>query len=86
MWNLFFNVRWGVLALGLYILHLWLGIPLYISIAGFGVWLFIALFATGLIVWGARISSGDTQEPPRENKNPYSADTADVFPLREKKN
>ena len=83
MLNLFLNFRWGALALGLMILHLWIGIPLYVPLAGFCIWIFVALFATWLVAFGLKSSEGKMLL--RKNKNPYSAKEADVFHLSQKR-
>jgi len=75
--NLFLNFEWAALAVLLFALHLWLGIPMFLSLIGLAVWLFTALFATFLVSWGA--NSSGTPTPRRENRNPYSAATEDIF-------
>ena len=75
--NLFLNFEWAALAVLLFILHLWLGVPVILSLVGLGIWLLVALLATLLISWGVR--SSNTPTPYRENRNPYSAKNADMF-------
>jgi len=41
--NMLFNFEWGLFALILYLLHLWLRVPLWIALALLGVWLAISL-------------------------------------------
>jgi ABC-type protease/lipase transport system fused ATPase/permease subunit len=75
--NLFLNFEWAVFALILFILHFWLGIPVWLSLIGLGVWLLVALVLTSLVAWGAKSANEPT--PERENKNPYSAKTEDML-------
>jgi len=77
--NLVFNFWWGLLALALWVLHMWLKIPLIWSLVGLFVWLVIAFVGTLLVmvIWAAG-SSADPA-PPRKNLNPYSAKNSDFF-------
>ena len=75
--NLCFNLEWVLVALILYLLHFWTGIPAWLSLLGLGVWLLVALLLTCLVAWGA--SCSDEPAPVQENKNPYSAKTADFL-------
>jgi ABC-type protease/lipase transport system fused ATPase/permease subunit len=77
IWNLIFNLEWVLVALILYLLHFWTGIPAWISLIGLGIWLLVALFLTALVAWGAACSNEPT--PVQENKNPYSAKNADFL-------
>jgi len=75
--TLLWQAGWAVGALVLWRLHLWLGLPLYLSLIALGVWPLSALFATALIHWGT--GRVDKPAPAQENRNPYSADSAGVF-------
>ena len=75
--NLFLNWGWGALALVLFVLRGWFSIPLFVPFAALGVWFFVSVVTFILITWGARNSS--SLPANRENKNPYSAKTADMF-------
>jgi len=68
---------WAVFALILWLLHRWMGISLFLCWVALGVWLFSALLATVLIHAGAR--GPDAPAPAQQNRNPYSADSAQVF-------
>ena len=78
LWNLIFNLEWVLLALVLYLLHFWTGIPAWVSLIGLGIWVLVALCLTLLVVWGTACSNEPA--PIRENKNPYSAKTTDFLP------
>ena len=41
--NMFFNFEWGLFALILFLLHLWLNVPLWIALVLLGVWIAISL-------------------------------------------
>ena len=77
--NLLFNFWWGTIAVILFILYLWLRIPLFWSLIGLFIWFSVAFISTALVVWAANIPKDKT--PPRENLNPYSAKNSDVFPV-----
>ena len=51
--NMLFNFEWGLFALILYLLHLWLNIPLWIALALLGVWLAISLTLAILVTVAA---------------------------------
>jgi hypothetical protein len=76
--NLLWRSWWTALALILWAVHLWLGIPAYISLIALGHWVLSALAVTVLVSWGAKSSTAPVA--PRENKNPYSAKNSDLFP------
>jgi len=78
--SLLWHSGWAVAALALWLLHLWLRIPLFLSLIVLGVWPLSALFYTAVISWSVRSSAIPT--PPRENRNPYSAKTSDFLPKK----
>jgi len=80
LFNLLFNYWWGIIALILWILHLWLRIPFYWPIIGYVIWFGVALFSTWLVTWANSSSEEKTVE--RENLNPYSAKNSDIFGSR----
>ena len=47
--NMLFNLHWGLLALVFYLLHLWLGIPLWIALALLGAWIAFCLILAILV-------------------------------------
>jgi len=77
--SLFRHSGWGALALLLFLLRFWLtAIPWFLPLAFLGVWLLMALVFISFLGWAA--SAGGRPDPPRENKNPYSARNGDIFP------
>ncbi len=75
--NLFINFQWAVFAIILLLLHIWLAVPLILSLIIFGIWLIIALTITFMVSWGS--SAGSRPLPKRENLNPYSTKNSDLF-------
>jgi len=47
--NMFFNFEWGLFALILFLLHLWLNVPLWIALVLLGVWIAISLILALLV-------------------------------------
>ena len=81
--NLFLNYWLGLVALALWVLHLWLGIPLFISLIALGAWVVTALLATIIL------SIAANSAPPggeQRNVNPYSAKTSDYLPPQQDAN
>ena len=76
--NLLLNYWLGLIALTLWVLHLWLGIPLFISLIALGAWVVTALFATIILSFAANSAPPAYNE--QRNANPYSAKTSDFLP------
>lgn len=74
--NIFLNPEGLIIAAVLFALHLWVDIPLWISLLVLGIWLVIIIAQMLFIGWASRCGSEHT--PPRQNKNPYSAN-ADTY-------
>ncbi len=51
--NLIFNIEWLALALVLYGLHRWIGIPIYFMYVALGIWGLIALCISCLLMFGS---------------------------------
>lgn len=51
--NMLFNFEWGLFALILYLLHLWLNVPLWISLVLLGIWIAIAFILALLVTVNA---------------------------------
>jgi len=68
---------WAVFALAVWLLHRWKGSSPLLCWIALGVWLLSALAATVLIFAGAIRAKAPS--PVAENRNPYSADNAQVF-------
>ena len=70
MVNLLLNLEGAIPALILLGLHFWLDWPLW------PVWVALGLWVLGIVVWmrivGWAADCGNTPDPPKENKNPYS--------------
>ena len=76
--NLLLNYWLGLVALALWALHLWLGIPLFISLIALGAWVVTALLATIILSFAANSAPPAYNE--QRNVNPYSAKTSDFLP------
>ncbi|MBO5797690.1 MAG: hypothetical protein J6R77_05020 [Clostridia bacterium] len=68
--NLLLNLEWCLPALVLLALHIWLGISLWWFVGGMAFWILSILSGMWIMGWAARC--GSEQDPPKENKNPYS--------------
>ena len=79
--NLLFNFWWGIIAVVLFILSIWLGISIFWSLIGLFIWFGVAFLSTALVIWA--VSTGDEKTPHRENLNPYSAKNSDLFPPKD---
>ena len=69
--NLLLNLEWSIPAWILLALHFWLDISIWWFVGGLSFWILSILADMWLIGWAARCS--DEKDPPKENKNPYSA-------------
>lgn len=76
--NMALRFEWGLAALGFYVLHLTLGLPLFLVPLLLAVWVVHSLVITLLVSWGGKCAAVPT--PKRENKNPYSAKNQDILP------
>jgi len=76
--NMLWFSEWGVAALILWLLHLWLKVPLFISLILLALWPISALFTT--LVLSLLTSRGSVPSPRQHNRNPYSARNNEVFP------
>ena len=68
--NLLLNLEWSIPAWILLGLHFWLDISLWWFLGGLAFWMASVLLGMWLIGWA--IGAGSQQDPPKENKNPYS--------------
>ena len=68
--NMLLNLEWGIPALVLLALHLWLGIAIWWSIGALCLWIFCILLGMWIMGWAT--DCGNIKDPPKENKNPYS--------------
>jgi len=69
--NLLLNLEWSIPAWILLALHRWLGLSWWWFIGGLGLWVLRVLAGMWLMGWA--IGCSREKEPPKENKNPYSA-------------
>ena len=69
--NLLFQLEWSIPAWVLLALHFWLDISIRWFVGGLAFWILIVLAKMWLIGWAA--DCGSRKDPPKENKNPYSA-------------
>ncbi len=69
--NLLLNLEWSLPAWILLALHFWLGISLWWFIGGLVFWILSILCGMWIMGWAADCSA--QKDPPKENKNPYSA-------------
>ena len=69
--NLLLNLEWSIPAWIMLGLHVWLDISLWWFIGGLALWILRILIGMWLMGWAIRC--GSQKDPPKENKNPYSA-------------
>lgn len=69
--NMALNADGLIPAVLLLILHFWLGWPLWLTFAAAGAWLLILIVRMAILRWAN--CCGNVPDPPRKNKNPYSA-------------
>ena len=69
--NLLLNLEWSIPAWILLALHFWLDISIWWFVGGLAFWILSILVDMWIIGWAA--SCGSEKDPPKENKNPYSA-------------
>ena len=68
--NLILNLEWSIPAWILLALHFWLNISIWWFVGGLGFWFLSVLSGMWIMGWATRV--GNTLDPPKENKNPYS--------------
>lgn len=69
--NLLLNLEWSIPAWLLLGLHIWLSISIWWFIGALAFWLLRVLAGMWLMRWAS--ACGKEKDPPKENKNPYSA-------------
>ena len=69
--NMLLNLEWSILAWIMLGLHSLVGLPIGWFLGGLGLWILRCLAGMWLIGWTAKC--GSVKDPPKENKNPYSA-------------
>lgn len=69
--NLLLNLEWSIPAWILLGLHFWLGLSLWWFIGALVLWILGILAGMWFVGWAS--GCGSRQDPPKENKNPYSA-------------
>ena len=69
--NLLLDLRWSIPAWILLALHFWLEISVWWFIGGLAFWILRNLLGMWFVGWAA--ACGRIPDPPKENKNPYSA-------------
>ena len=69
--NLLLNLEWSIPAWVLLGLHLWLGISIWWFIGAMAFWIASILAGMWVMSWASRC--GNTPDPQKPNKNPYSA-------------
>ena len=70
LWNLLMNAEWLLPAGVLFALHFVLGLDLKWSLLALLLW--PAAVLVKMWILGKLIAAGKTEDPPKENKNPYS--------------
>ena len=68
--NMVLNLEWTIPAWILLTLHFWLGWSIWWFVLALALWLVDILFWMKVMGWAA--DCGNTPDPPKENKNPYS--------------
>ena len=69
--NMLLNPEGLIPAVILLVLHVWLGWPVWWAVLAAGLWILWLILWMRLIGWAGKC--GSTPDPPKENKNPYSA-------------
>ena len=69
--NILLNPEGFIPAAVLLVLHFVIGWPVWLAFAALGVWLLWITIGMLVIGWASRCSN--IPDPPKENKNPYSA-------------
>ena len=74
--NMAFRFEWAIAAIIMLAIHFWLGWPLLFVWILLGIWVLYALFVT--LVLSLANHAGNTVDPPKPNKNPYSKSNHDI--------
>ena len=82
--NLMADVWWILIFAVLLVLHFVLGVPAIFAWLALLIWPIHGAINTALMYWGNK-AGNLPPDPPKENKNPYSATHEEVFPGVEKK-
>jgi len=69
--NLIMNLEWSIPAWILLGIHFWRGISIWWFIGGLALWVGRVLVGMWIMAWAH--DCGTRKDPPKENKNPYSA-------------
>lgn len=69
--NLLLNLEGSIPAVILLGLHFWLGISIWWFVGALALWILSLIVTMRFLGWAA--DCGRRKDPPRENKNPYSA-------------
>ena len=69
--NLVLNLEWSIPAWIMLLLHRYIGLSIRWFIGGVLLWILSILVGMWIMGWAAE--SGSVKDPPKENKNPYSA-------------
>lgn len=68
--NLVLNLDWAIPGIVLLGLHFWLGLSIWFSVIAFALW--ILMMVIWMLVFGWARNCGNTPDPHKDNKNPYS--------------
>ncbi|MBE6884072.1 MAG: hypothetical protein E7487_05660 [Ruminococcaceae bacterium] len=74
--NLLLNAEWSIPAWILLLLHFLLDISIWWFVGGLLFWILCTASGMWLMGWAVRL--GNSKDPPKENKNPYSAKNSDL--------
>ena len=69
--NLIFDLEWTIPAWILLAAHFIFKISLWWFVGALGFWIVSAIVRTAVLTW--LVKAGNTPDPPKENKNPYSS-------------
>lgn len=74
--NMLLNLEWSIPAWLLLALHFWLGISIWWFVGFLCLWVLRILAGMWLMGWASRCAN--IPDPPKQNKNPYSAKNSDL--------
>ena len=74
--NLILNWEWSIPAWILLALHIWIDISLWWFVGALGLWILGILAGMWIMGWAS--ACGKRPDPPKQNKNPYSAKNGDI--------
>ena len=69
--NMVLNLEWSIPAWILLAIHFWLGISILWFVGALAFWILWLLLGMWVMGWAS--ACGNQKDPPKENKNPYSA-------------